>query len=81
MKDKSNNKEITLDVRGLECPIPVLRARKLAQNTENGDKIKVLCTDPLAEIDFKHYCEQSDFIFLGCDKNENLFIIRYKFIS
>ena len=58
MKNNISNKEILLDTRGLECPIPVLKARKLAQKTKNGDRIKVLCTDPLAEMDFKHYCEE-----------------------
>ena len=81
MKDKSNNKEITLDVRGLECPIPVLRARTLAQNTENGDKIKVLCTDPLAEIDFKHYCEQSKFKYISCVKTKDEIIIKYRIVK
>ena len=38
MKNNTSDKEIILDARGLECPIPVLRARKLAQSTKNGDK-------------------------------------------
>ena len=32
MKNKTISKEIILDARGLECPIPVLKARKLSQN-------------------------------------------------
>ena len=71
-------KEIILDARGLECPIPVLKARKLAQKTKNGDIIKVLCTDPLAEMDFRHYCEQSKYEYLGCKKEKNKFIIKYR---
>ena len=35
MKNSDSQKEIVLDARGLECPIPVLKARKLAQNTKN----------------------------------------------
>ena len=81
MKDKSNNKETVLDVRGQECPIPVLKARKLAQNLKNGDKIKVLCTDPLAEMDFKHYCEQSKFKYISCEKNKEEIIIKYKILN
>ena len=81
MKNKTLRKEIILDARGVECPIPVLKARKLAQSTKNGDKIKVLCTDPLAEMDFKHYCEQSKFDFLGCTVIDDNYIIKYKFIA
>ena len=56
MKNKSFRKEIILDARGLECPIPVLKARKLAQSAKNGDKIKVLCTDPLAGFSSFLFC-------------------------
>ena len=71
MKNKSLRKEIILDARGVECPIPVLKARKLAQSTKNGDKIKVLYTDPLAEMDFKHYCDQSGYNYIGSTKKQN----------
>tara|TARA_B100001245_G_C22506714_1_gene256329 strand:+ start:239 stop:490 length:252 start_codon:yes stop_codon:yes gene_type:complete len=81
MKDKSLRKEIILDARGLECPIPVLKARKLAQTSKNGDKIKVICTDPLAEMDFKHYCEQSKFKYINCVKKNNEIIIFYQIIK
>jgi len=81
MKDKSLRKEIILDARGLECPIPVLKARKLAQTSKNGDKIKVICTDPLAEMDFKHYCEQSKFKYINCVKKSGEFTIYYQIIK
>ena len=81
MKNKTISKEIILDARGLECPIPVLKARKLAQKTKNGDIIKVLCTDPLAEMDFRHYCEQSKFKNIKCLKNKNEIIIFYQIIK
>ena len=38
MKHKVENNEIKLDARGLECPIPVLKARKLSQ--------KLICHQP-----------------------------------
>ena len=75
MKNKTINNEIILDVRGLECPIPVLKARKLARSAKNGDKIKVICTDPLAEMDFIHYCEQSKFKFIDCKKFDKSFVL------
>ena len=37
MKHKVENSEIEIDARGLECPIPVLKARKLSQTLKNGD--------------------------------------------
>ena len=73
------NKEIELDTSGTECPIPVLKARKLAQVISDGTIVKIISTDPLAEADFKHYCQQSGYDYLDCSKKGNKLIIKYKF--
>ena len=75
MKDAVENEEIVLDTSGTECPIPVLKARKLSQSLKKGDVVRVVATDPLAEADFIHYCEQSNYRYLGCSKeNAKIFI-------
>ena len=79
MKYAVENKEIILDTSGTECPIPVLKARKLSQSLEDGSVVKVIATDPLAEADFKHYCEHSKYTFLDCKKEKEKLIIRYIF--
>ena len=79
MKDLVENDEIVLDTSGTECPIPVLKARRLATELTKDVIIKVIATDPLAEADFEHYCEQSNFEYLGCNKKNGKIIIRYKF--
>ena len=43
-----------LDTSGLECPLPVLRARKLIQTMSLGSRLKIVCTDPLSRIDIPH---------------------------
>jgi tRNA 2-thiouridine synthesizing protein A len=48
---------ITLDARGLKCPLPVLRARKSMKEVPPGGLLKVLATDPGAPKDFVHFCE------------------------
>jgi tRNA 2-thiouridine synthesizing protein A len=48
---------ITLDARGLKCPLPVLRARKAIKEVVAGGLLKVLATDPGAPKDFVHFCE------------------------
>ena len=48
-----------LDVQGLKCPLPVLRARKFIKSVKIGEELKVLATDPAAPEDFKVFCEQS----------------------
>ena len=79
MKDSVENDEIVLDTSGTECPIPVLKARKLAQELKNGDVIKIIATDPLAKADFEHYCSQSGFDFLDCYDFGEKIIIKYRF--
>ena len=81
VENKESNNEIVLDTSGTECPIPVLKARKLSLSLRNGDIVKVIATDPLAEADFKHYCEQSNFQYLGCSKEKNKILIRFIFKS
>jgi tRNA 2-thiouridine synthesizing protein A len=43
-----------LDLRGLKCPLPVLRTRKALRRLHRGDLLIVECTDPLAPIDIPH---------------------------
>ena len=79
MKDSVENDEIVLDTSGTECPIPVLKARKLAQELNHNIVIKVIATDPLAVADFEHYCNQSGYEFLESYNESEKIIIRYKF--
>lgn len=46
-----------LDVTGLACPLPVLRANKAIKALPAGDELEVLATDPAAPADFVAYCE------------------------
>jgi tRNA 2-thiouridine synthesizing protein A len=43
-----------LDLSGLKCPMPVLRTRKALKSMQPGDRLEVVCTDPLAAIDLPH---------------------------
>lgn len=78
MKDKIANNEIELDTSGTECPIPVLKARKLCQSATKGEIIKVIATDPLAEADFRHFCEQSNYRLVDIKKLKTKLFIRFE---
>ena len=47
-----------LDVTGRLCPLPVLKARKVLQSMAPGAVLVVIATDPMAEIDFPHFCSE-----------------------
>jgi tRNA 2-thiouridine synthesizing protein A len=51
--------EKLLDLRGLKCPLPVLRTRKALIWCAPGDIVIVHCTDPLAVIDIPTLLEQT----------------------
>lgn len=55
----SDTHDVLLDVTGLTCPLPVLRAQKLLRESAAGAVITVLATDPVAAIDFPHFCQES----------------------
>ena len=47
-----------LDVQGLLCPLPVLKAKKMLRSLETGDELEVLTTDPGAIADFQCLAEE-----------------------
>ena len=46
-----------LNTKGLQCPLPVLRARKAIKTIAVGDTLTVEATDPGARKDFPSFCE------------------------
>ena len=51
--------EKTMNLRGLKCPLPALRVRKMMLSMKSGDLIVVECTDPLTTIDIPHLLRQT----------------------
>ena len=68
----------TLDVRGLMCPLPVLKARKALKRLAPGATLRVLATDPAAVIDFKHFCETTSFELLGWHEDGGVYAFRIR---
>ena len=51
--------EKTLNLRGLKCPLPALRARKALTGLKSGDLLIAECTDPLTAIDIPNLLNQT----------------------
>ncbi|MFQ5625276.1 MAG: sulfurtransferase TusA family protein [Methyloligellaceae bacterium] len=45
-----------LDATGLNCPIPVLKARKMLKSLASGSTLEILATDPGSVDDFEAFC-------------------------
>jgi tRNA 2-thiouridine synthesizing protein A len=55
--------EKTMSLRGLQCPLPALKARKALAGMQSGDVLSIECTDPLAAIDIPNLLrETGDFL-------------------
>jgi tRNA 2-thiouridine synthesizing protein A len=52
-------KETTLDVQGLTCPLPVLKANKALRGMKPGERLTVLATDPASVKDFQAYSRET----------------------
>jgi tRNA 2-thiouridine synthesizing protein A len=50
---------VTIDVRGLKCPLPVLKAERRMRDHPPGTRFILLATDPLAAIDLPHFCAEN----------------------
>jgi tRNA 2-thiouridine synthesizing protein A len=48
-----------LDVKGLNCPLPILRAKKALAELQSGQVLKVTATDPGSVKDFQAFCKQT----------------------
>ncbi len=60
--------DISLDLKGLACPLPVLRASKALKGVQPGDTVAVEVTDPAAPQDFRMFCETGGHDFVSCDE-------------
>lgn len=49
----------TYDARGLLCPLPVLRVRKLLGPLAPGETLTITADDPMALIDIPHFCAEA----------------------
>jgi tRNA 2-thiouridine synthesizing protein A len=49
----------TLDLIGLNCPLPALKTRKALARLKPGDFLQVRCTDPLAAIDIPNLVRET----------------------
>lgn len=48
-----------VDARGLNCPLPILRAKKALADMTSGQILKVLATDPGSQRDFAAFAKQT----------------------
>ena len=48
-----------IDTRGMNCPLPILKAKKALANLRSGEVLKVVATDPGSTRDFQAFARQT----------------------
>jgi len=51
--------DMVLDAKGLNCPLPILKAKKALTSIQTGGLLEILATDPGSVADFKSFCRQT----------------------
>ena len=68
--------ETVLNLRGLRCPQPVLRANKALRGIPVGATLVLECTDPLTVIDVPHFANQTGHTLSAQERDGDLYIFR-----
>ncbi|KPK17429.1 MAG: sulfurtransferase TusA family protein [Betaproteobacteria bacterium] len=67
-----------LDARGLNCPLPILRAKKALTDMASGQVLKILATDPGSVKDFQAFSKQTGNTLLSSETADTDFIFFMK---
>ncbi len=69
-----------LDARGLNCPLPILRARKALNEMQSGQVLRILATDPGSVKDFESFAKQTgtDLVSQSANDKEYTFFLKKK---
>lgn len=78
MSDVLTKADYELDARGLNCPMPILRAKKAIRDLKPGQVMHVIATDSGSANDFPLFCKQSgnELIESSTENGEFHFYIR-----
>ncbi len=65
-----SNYDVELDTSGMNCPLPVLKARKALSEMSTGQRLHLIVTDPGAKQDIPAFCKMTDNPLLDTNEQE-----------
>jgi tRNA 2-thiouridine synthesizing protein A len=68
----------TLDARGLNCPLPILRTKKAINGLESGEILEITSTDPGSVKDMASFCSQTGNELVSSGQTEGDFVFRIR---
>ena len=70
--------ESKVSLRGLKCPLPALKTRKLLARMNAGDVLEIECTDPLTAIDIPNLLRETGDALEDSAKKGKIFTFRIR---
>ena len=70
--------EKTINLRGLKCPLPALRARKALGGLASGDLLIAECTDPLSAIDIPNLLNETGDTLEASERVDEVLVFRIR---
>ncbi|MBC8269577.1 MAG: sulfurtransferase TusA family protein [Rhodospirillaceae bacterium] len=68
----------TLDTKGMNCPLPILKAKKAIKGLDDGETLQVLSTDPGSVKDFEAFCRSTGNSLLESSEADGVFTYMIK---
>lgn len=68
-----SNFDQELDARGIACPLPIIKTKKLLQKMSPGQVLKIMATDPGSVKDFSAYCNQTGNELVSSDETDGVY--------
>ena len=72
------NSDHELDASGLNCPLPILRAKKTLSSMESGQTLRIIATDPGSVKDFEAFSRQTGNDLLESKEESGKFVFLIK---
>ena len=68
----------SLDARGMNCPLPILRTKKTLSALNTGDTLSITSTDPGSVKDMQSFCNQTgnELVSTNANQGEFIFLVR-----
>lgn len=70
--------DMTLDAKGLSCPMPLLKTKKAVNQISSGQILEIQGTDPGSKNDMPAWCEREGHEFLGIKDGDGFFSVFLK---
>ena len=67
------NADIEVDLSGLQCPLPLLKAKLALNRMDSTQVLKIIATDPSSEKDFYMFVDQTDHQILDFRKDDSAY--------